>query len=85
MVFATTGSLPIERDDLETRAKNLLEKTIYFQTEKLALFCAKGNFDEEIKFLIKNEYILQKEKSPNAKYEITSKGRGYILGQFPRF
>jgi len=78
MVFAATGPLTIKRDDLETKARNLLEKVIYTQNGAKT-FCAEGNNDEEIEFLIKKRYILQKEESPNTKYEITPEGRKYAL------
>ena len=73
MVFAAMGPLIV--DDLETRAKNLLN-----QNEESKTFCVEDNFSKEIEFLINNEYLLQKEKSPNVRYEITSKGREYISG-----
>lgn len=75
MVFASTGPLTIKEENLETKAKNLLKKAIHVQNGESKTFCAEGNVDKEIEFLINNEYLLQKEKSPNVKYEITSKGR----------
>lgn len=77
MTFLAMGSLV--REDLETRAKNLLEKVIYVQNGESKTFCVEENVNKEIEFLIKNEYLLQKEKSPSPEYEITSKGKEYVL------
>lgn len=78
MVFSTVGSLI--KEDLETKAKNLLERAICVKNGESNTFCAEGNVGEELEFLIKNEYILQKKQSSIIEYEITSKGAEYASG-----
>ena len=71
----------MEREDLETKAKNLLRRAINIQDGRPAAFCAEGsNVDKEIEFLINNGYILQKKE-----YEITSKGIEYVSGKVSKF
>lgn len=80
MVFAATGSLTIKKDNLETRAKNLLKWKIANKEGSLHQFYTSEPIDEEIKFLFDNKYLIHKEGPPSLEYEITSKGREYISG-----
>ncbi len=75
MTFATLGALI--KEDLETRAKNLLKWKVTKKGASLHSFYAPESIDEEIKFLFNKGYIRQKEGPPSLEYEITSKGREY--------
>ena len=76
MTFSTLGSL-VKENDLETKANSLLGHIIYVQNGKSNTFCAEKDFNQEIEFLIKNEYIVQKKGTLD--YLITSKGKEYAL------
>lgn len=77
MTFSTLGSLV--REDLETRAKNLLKWKITTNGASLHSFYAPESIDEEIDFLFNKGYIAQKEGLPSLEYEVTSKGREYVF------
>lgn len=73
MTFSNLGHLI--KEDLETRAKNLLRWKITTPNSSLHSFYTPDSIDEEIDFLLIKNYIMLKKETLG--YEVTSKGREY--------
>ena len=70
---------PLIKEDLETRAKNLLKWKTLCPERSLHSFYASESIDKEIEFLLNKKYIRQKEGYPSLEYGVTPEGREYSL------